>query len=644
MFNTLKSIGQKIATTVYNTVNKVGSSIGSALSSVGKQPAAAAMAFPVTTPAGLQTVKNAGLNAVQKYVPGQPITPLQGGDLSKVNVSAKPAPTIITPTAPLRSGTSGASTSYTPQSFVSPGVADVPTSPSTINTGFIADGGYGANTLTGSGGGATGSAISTGLATPTFGTDSGSMPTLYDPITGQRIANPAADQTNLGNVEDLFAKYFPKKESVLQNPSVVEAQDQYDQARARVNAINSKITAIQNRANAAALSTQGQGRGIPLDIIGGQQAEIYKEAAIQSLPLLSQLAYAQGDMQTAQEHLTRVTALLTEEANNNFEFQKSMASAVIGFATDIQKARIQSALDQNKAFATQQATIYGMLAQNNAPPTVWEAVRAAKNIDQLYAAAGKYGTDILGQKLKLAQIDAENALANQRNNANNGGGTAPGYNGEFAATIDIAANAFGTNQQRAQVRQNLQNFIAQGDYKSAYAVIAQATAKGLTGTAATNFQQQQNSLGVLADLKHAIQDYANAGGNTNIFKGTADNIQTKIGQLETDPKYAALAVQLTAAFQQYRLQMTGAAFGVKESAEYASILPDKSNSLDLNLAKLEGAQNYLNSSVTSSIRSIVGDGGVYIKEYADGAQSQTPQTATDPQQAEYLQWLNDNGL
>lgn len=211
------------------------------------------------------------------------------------------------------------------------------------------------------------------------------------------------------------------------------------------------------------------------------------------------------------------------------------------------------------------------------------------------------------------------------------GGTtgSPAYNGDFGATVDLMANTGTTNQQRNQIKTLAQNFIAQGDYASAYALVQQTTGAGLKGSAATTFQQQTNSVGVLDNLKKAIQDYSAQGGDTNIFKGTQDQIQTKIGKLLTDPKYASLAVQLNAAFQNYRLQMTGAAFGPQESAEYAAILPSPGNTLDLNLAKLEGASNYLNSSIESSVKSIVGQGGVEIKKYAEGATPSNSNT-TDP--------------
>lgn len=196
----------------------------------------------------------------------------------------------------------------------------------------------------------------------------------------------------------------------------------------------------------------------------------------------------------------------------------------------------------------------------------------------------------------------------------------PNYNGEFASTIKLAAQAGGTNAQRNQISSDLQDFIAQGDYQSAYTQILSSASAKLTGANASNFQQQVQSYTALEDMRDALKEYQIAGGNTNIFKGGADAIQTKIGALATDPKYAALAVRLNSAFQQYRQNMTGAAFGAKESSEYASVLPSAGNSFALNMAKLDGAESYLNSVVESTIKNTVGEGGIYIKQYAEAAQ------------------------
>lgn len=198
-----------------------------------------------------------------------------------------------------------------------------------------------------------------------------------------------------------------------------------------------------------------------------------------------------------------------------------------------------------------------------------------------------------------------------------GTGDNPDYNGDFSATVDLVAQAGTTNAQREQIRQNMQKFLTAGDYGSAYTQVLKSVSNSLTGTPKTDFENQISSYGALDELRSALQEAAAAGISTNLFQGTADKIQNKIGALVTDPKYAALATRLDSAFQQYRLNMTGAAFGAQESGEYASVIPSKSNTLDLNLAKLDGASQYLNSQIDATIQNHVGVGGVNIKKKAE---------------------------
>ncbi len=219
----------------------------------------------------------------------------------------------------------------------------------------------------------------------------------------------------------------------------------------------------------------------------------------------------------------------------------------------------------------------------------------------------------------LALEKAKNSIANA---------PVPNYNGEFAATVKLAAQAGGTNTQRAQIKSDLEGFIADNDYKSAYAQILSSASAKLTGANASNFQERTRSLDALTNMRDVLKEYRAMGGDTNIFKGGVESVQNKIGALITDPKYASVATRLTMAFQQYRLEMTGAAFGAQESAEYASVLPSSGNTFALNMAKLDGAQAYLNSVVESTIKNTVGDGGVYIKQYAE-AGDQTQQKQAD---------------
>ena len=195
----------------------------------------------------------------------------------------------------------------------------------------------------------------------------------------------------------------------------------------------------------------------------------------------------------------------------------------------------------------------------------------------------------------------------------------PDYRGEFEATIKLASGSGGTQAERQGIKSNLQEFIASGDYNSAYTQIVSSVQQKLKGSPSSKFSEQLIAKNVLSDLTDAIKNYAALGGNTNIFKGKADDIQTKIGVLATDPKFASIATQLDSAFQAYRQQMTGAAFGVQESAEYESVLPSKDNTLDLNLAKMQGANAYLDSAINGALKNTVGIGGIYIKERAEAS-------------------------
>lgn len=300
---------------------------------------------------------------------------------------------------------------------------------------------------------------------------------------------------------------------------------------------------------------------------------------------------------------TAMSNAKTNFLSNYFNINKEKREAA-GFQTPDQKA-IQS-------------------LQANAPDANILSTDTYQDAITKYKNSETYRRDVRRGELEIKQIEANirqsDAAARkslvESGSVSNMTSTGQPYNGDFAATIDLAAGLGSTNQERIQMKNDLKNFIAAKDYKSAYSKITQATVKGLKGDSAMTFQEQANNLGVLIDLKKAIQAYNDAGGKTNIFKGTADQIQTKIGKLMTDPAYGSLAVQLDMAFQNYRQKMTGAAFSGQESGEYSSVLPSKGNTMDLNISKLNGAENYLNSSINSSIRSIVGEGGVHIKDYA----------------------------
>ena len=103
----------------------------------------------------------------------------------------------------------------------------------------------------------------------------------------------------------------------------------------------SQINTIVAKSQADQLAVAGQGRGIPEPIIGGQQAQISKEAAIQALPLQALLANAQGNKELAQQHLDTAYKLEMQDAQSNYEYKTKVLDSVYNFATAQEKTKLE---------------------------------------------------------------------------------------------------------------------------------------------------------------------------------------------------------------------------------------------------------------------------------------------------------------
>ena len=171
----------------------------------------------------------------------------------------------------------------------------------------------------------------------------------YDPNTGQPLT-----QKKDPSVPD-YAGIASLMQTALGEAKPVDSAAIYaEQERAaglqekqqEVNNYQAQLNSIQAKAQADQLSVTGQGRGIPEVIIGGQQAQIAKEAAIQALPVAAQLSAAQGNLALAQQHVETMSKLLITDAQNKYDHQIKVIDAVIPFLTKQEEARAQAIKDQ----------------------------------------------------------------------------------------------------------------------------------------------------------------------------------------------------------------------------------------------------------------------------------------------------------
>jgi len=101
-----------------------------------------------------------------------------------------------------------------------------------------------------------------------------------------------------------------------------------------------QINNITAKAQAESLALEGQGRGITESIIGGQQAQISREAAIQALPLQALLANAQGNKELAMTHLDTMYKLQMQDAQSKYDYKLKVLDAVYQFADKQEQRRL----------------------------------------------------------------------------------------------------------------------------------------------------------------------------------------------------------------------------------------------------------------------------------------------------------------
>lgn len=204
--------------------------------------------------------------------------------------------------------------------------------------------------------------------------------------------------------------------------------------------------------------------------------------------------------------------------------------------------------------------------------------------------------------------------------ASTGGLSYDAGNIPFQSTIETAASLSGAAEKtHLRTQDELAALAANGDWKALLTRTQNYARKGMQAETSDDVFKAERNIKAATRMGVALQQYVDQGGDMGFFKGTADTIATKFGQLKTDPKFKALATELEAAFQVYRQDMTGAAFGANESAEYKTVVPSANKNLDLNLSVIKGLTNYLTNKVDDSYSTVLGEGYLNLKGLAQSS-------------------------
>jgi hypothetical protein len=234
--------------------------------------------------------------------------------------------------------------------------------------------------------------------------------------------NPAAQNADgLDRVRALMG-VTPPSLTDQYNSSPEKAQR--DQAQRDTNNYMAQVNTIVAKSQADQLRVVGQGRGIPEAVIGGQQAQIAREAAIEALPVQALLSASQGNLQMAQSNLDTVFKLRSEDAKQQYDYKIGIINAVYDAADksdqkklDAVKAQNEQAYNEKQDFLKTQNQLLSSAVQQGAPGSVVQAINKATTAAEAITAAGAYGGDILDRQYKQAQISNLQQKAKQASTA-----------------------------------------------------------------------------------------------------------------------------------------------------------------------------------------------------------------------------------
>lgn len=251
-----------------------------------------------------------------------------------------------------------------------------------------------------------------GLANPMYNITADTKGTLSVQSPSQTTGT-SADTTGF---DSIFKSYLSQSQDIEPVSSADIYAKEYKaqkvaQKQQEVSNYASQLNTIVANRDANLLRVEGQGRGIPEAIIGGQQAQINKEAAIAALPVQAQLAAAQDNLALATQHLNTMVQLKTQDAQARYQYKTKLLDSVYQFATAQEQRRLDALKVQEDRkyqetqdfIKTQNAALTNALSQG-APSSVYNAIASATDTKSVIMAAGAYNGDVLAQQIKRQQL------------------------------------------------------------------------------------------------------------------------------------------------------------------------------------------------------------------------------------------------
>lgn len=463
-----------------------------------------------------------------------------------------------------------------------------------------------------------------------------------DPKTGMptTIQNKTPEQLSADNLTSLLG-LTPKPQNLSDIYSNLETESGIQNARQNVNNITARINAITAQAQADQLSLTGQGRGVPEVIIGGQQAQVSKEAAIKILPLQAELAAAQNNLQLAQDRLDTLFKIRSQDVQNEYEYKKMQYEAISNIVTKSeQRAYDALKLNNDRTYQEKQNNIermdsYSKLALSSGQPQLISKINSlnpssptfnndlALAVSTLKSTAKTEVVDVNGSKVLINSMTGE-TIKNLSTTPNT-------VNSPENRLLTEAFNSAVTGlpgTQLPQAKATFNSLINSGDTQGAKEYLLRVAVSSAPTDQQNQIVGRMQAIDSLKEIDSLLSQAKSKGANTNIVTGNIVNIAQKLGT-STNQDLSYIGSRIQQVLQTYRRSMTGVAFSPSESKEYAKIFPDITNVDSLNTTKISALTDSLNSNNKTALSFYIG-GTNYDKIFGKDSKLNTGVVSNTP--------------
>jgi hypothetical protein len=354
--------------------------------------------------------------------------------------------------------------------------------------------------------------------------------------------------------------------------------------------------------------------------------EINRQYAFQKADVALLQSAANRDLLTAETIINNKVNAILEPLKLKLDFTKTFYEENKS-SLDKQDQRLFEAKIKNdeRNYNEQQTTqknisslLFNAVSQN-APQGVIQGIKRSKTYEEAIQAAGVYGGDMLKrekERLEVEKLRAETDKIKAGGNPQSVFDTTTPQ-GQLASMAQTLASKFGSKFQQESFLSNVKRYAQSGSNPQDLAdyVISEALAQNPDSDSRKKSISRYSLVYKLNNLEEQLAAFYSLGGDTNIFKGTNEQIRNKLGQV-SDKKLAELGISMLDTLDQIARDRTGAALTTSEEDFYNRLIPSTKKTPELNQATING----LRSSLTTDLNTILkfqlgGTGFKSIEDY-----------------------------